>query len=127
MIDKNLVISMHDELVAGFGGCLGVRDETLLESALARFGMVQAYNETADIFDCIAALVYSLVKNHPFIDGNKRTGVAVCEVLMNINGHTLDVQEEEEFVVFIDVAAGGMTEAELAAWLRASCYPLPRG
>ena len=121
MIDKERAIAIHNRVISEFGGSFGVRDEGLLESALARFEMTQAYNEEATIFDCDAALTYSLVKNHPFIDGNKRTGAVVCEFVLAKNGYSLKAIEAEKCVVFLRLAAGDISESEFAAWMSDNC------
>lgn len=117
MIEKRLIFAIHKRLIVTFGGIDGIRDEGLLESALAHPKHKKAYDSGADIFDLTACLCYSLIKNHPFIDGNKRVGAVVCEFVLMKNGYEINASEEEKYVVFMGIAAGKVSEKELSAWL----------
>lgn len=113
------VLRLHTLLVKRYGGTGGVRDWGLVESALVRprasFGDHQAY---PDIFDKAAVLLYSLVKNHGFVDGNKRTGIAVCGTFLILNGYELDVPQEALITFTLAIAEGKLSEVEIGAWLR---------
>jgi death-on-curing protein len=121
MIRKDVVLAIHKKLIAKFGGISGLRDEGLLDSALARFSMVKHYKINANLFECVAAVTYGIIKNHPFIDGNKRVGVVVCELVLLKNNYNLEATEEEKYAVFIGVASGKVTEENLSKWLSNRC------
>jgi death on curing protein len=113
------VLRMHWRVIKTFGGSHGVRDLNLLESALARpkagFGDYEAY---PDIFMKAAVLLYSLIKNHPFIDGNKRTGLTACIVFLKRNGFMLQADESDIVTFTVSIAEGKMAEEDIAAWLK---------
>ncbi|MCZ6881628.1 MAG: type II toxin-antitoxin system death-on-curing family toxin [Gammaproteobacteria bacterium] len=121
MIEPNwvlneIVIAVHQMLIAEHGGSLGIRDEGLLESALTRPRQVFFYEAEASIFDLAASHGFSLAKNHPFIDGNKRAALSIAAIFLEINGYTFDAPEPEAVVVFEKLAAGDPSEKELAKW-----------
>jgi death-on-curing protein len=111
---------MHDRLLAEHGGASGVRDSSLLESALARPKQLLSYGEP-DLFDLAAAYAFGIVRNHPFVDGNKRTAFMSAYVFLFRHGHKLAAPETDAAQVVIDMAAGEMNEAAFSAWLRTSC------
>ncbi|HEV2284468.1 MAG TPA: type II toxin-antitoxin system death-on-curing family toxin [Steroidobacteraceae bacterium] len=115
-----LVAAIHDEALYEFGGLPGVRDAGLLESAIDRPRNRLAYEPGSSPFELAAALCVGLAKNHPFIDGNKRTALLATHAFLLINGYALEPQEEDEVLTLIAVADGSLTEAGLAAWLRAN-------
>ena len=119
-LTKDMVEAFHRESLVRFGGADGVRDPGLLESALARPENIHAYEPEADVFRLAAAYCTGVVKNHPFIDGNKRTGTLCAVVFLGIND--IDVECEEPMIVnmIYGLAAGEVTEDQLAGWLRAS-------
>jgi len=112
-----IVISVHQVLIAEHGGSPGVRDMGLLESALAKPRQIFSYQAKATIFDLAAGYGFGLAKNHPFIDGNKRAALATAAIFLEINGYTLDAPEAEAIVVFEKLAAGDLSATELAEWL----------
>lgn len=112
-----IVISVHQVLIAEHGGSPGVRDMGLLESALAKPRQIFSYQKKATIFDLAAGYGFGLAKNHPFIDGNKRAALATAAIFLEINGYTLDAPEAEAIVVFEKLAAGDLSATELAEWL----------
>lgn len=116
------VLNVHSELIHLFGGCPGVRDRNLLESALARSKQHQKYKK-ADLFEMTAATTYSLVKNHPFIDGNKRTALLFAFIFLQLNGFTLNATEQEAVLVLNAVADNTTNESNLAHWLRKNSLP----
>lgn len=109
-------LSFHDKLLARFGGSSGVRDHGLLASALARPLHLFSY-EQPSIFDLAATYAHGIVKNHPFIDGNKRTGLLAAAVFLEANGVRLAATEEEAVVQTLALAAGATTVNDFSAWL----------
>lgn len=125
-IDKALVHAIHERQIAEHGGTQGVRDEGLLESALARPQQLHAYGEPApDLADLAASLAYGLARNHPFLDGNKRTAAVACEAFLLLNGMGLDAEDAELYVRYVALAEGSLELDQFAAWLRSRCTPLP--
>jgi death on curing protein len=114
-VAASVVLAIHDAQLAEHGGGAGVRDETLLESALARPKNLFAY-ENADLSPLAAAYAYGICKNHPFIDGNKRTSLVVAELFLALNGQVLDASDVECVMVWQKLAAGEMDELGLAQW-----------
>ena len=110
------VLAIHDEQLAEHGGESGVRDPGLLESALARPRHRFAYG-SASLPELAASLAYGLCRNHPFIDGNKRTSLVVAELFLHINDAELVASDEECVVTFLKLAAGELSEEELAGWV----------
>lgn len=115
-----LVLAVHQALLAEHGGLPGLRDQALLESALARPQQKTAYNDDVSIFELAASYSFGLAQNHPFADGNKRIALTVAAVFLELNGHSLDASEPETVLVFQRLAAGTISEMELANWLRDS-------
>lgn len=119
-LPREVILATHEELLALFGGLSGIRDDGLLRSALARPQQLFAY-EKADIFRLATAYSYGIVKNHPFLDGNKRTGFMAAYIFLEINGETFSATEEEVVIETMALAAGERTEKQYAAWLEKSC------
>ena len=113
-----IVMAIHADLLRQHGGLVGVRDEGLILSALARSQNQWVYGAAHDIPDCAAAYGFGLAKNHGFSDGNKRTAFQSMYTFLGLNGFDLEVREPEAVAVMIALASGGMTENALAAWLR---------
>jgi death on curing protein len=122
-IEQDVALAAHDALVAEFGGLAGVRDLTLLQSALARPRNLLAYG-SPDATALAAAYAFGLLRNHPFADGNKRSGYALAIVFLLDNGLAFTGADIESVETILRVAAGTMHEAELAAWFRARVQPL---
>ncbi|HSG30393.1 MAG TPA: type II toxin-antitoxin system death-on-curing family toxin [Thermodesulfobacteriota bacterium] len=118
---KETVISIHDMLISEHGGSSGIRDEGLLDSALARPKNVYNYNEGSSIFEQAASLGYSLIKNHPFVDGNKRIALTITAVFLDLNVWELNASEAEAVLIFTDLAAGSLDEREFSLWLDDNC------
>jgi len=116
LIDR--VLAIHSRQIAEHGGTHGVRDLGLLESALARPLNIHAYEPDADIAALAAAYAFGIVKNHPFLDGNKRTGYVVMESFIYLNGSELKADGTDKYLTFIALADGSLSEDELAEWLR---------
>lgn len=114
---RAVALAAHDAQIAANGGGTGVRDEGLLESALARPQNLAANGEP-DAADLAASYAFGIARNHPFVDGNKRTVLVVCETFLIDNGMQLDASDPEIVVLFEDLAAGALSEDELAQWLR---------
>ena len=118
-MDKALVLAIHDRQLAEHGGSAGLRDEGLLESALARPQQAYAYGDPVpDLAGLAASLAYGLARNHPFADGNKRTAAVCCETFFELNGATLEADDAELFELYLALAEGKLTERAFAAWLR---------
>jgi len=116
---EETVYAIHKRQIAEHGGSDGARDEGLLLSALARPQNLPAYSEeTPDIAQLAAALAYGIAKNHPFIDGNKRTALVIARTFLLLNGFSLDASQEEKYLTFLRLAEGSVNEAELAEWIR---------
>ena len=111
-----MVEAFHRESLVRFGGADGLRDEGLLMSALARAENIQAY----DLFKLAAAYCAGVVKNHPFVDGNKRTGILSAVVFLSLNGVEPNFDEAMIVTMVYGLAAGEIGEDALAAWFRAS-------
>lgn len=116
-VAKSVVLAVHDLQLAEHGGLAGMRDEALLDSALARAQNIAAYGD-ADDFELAAAYMAGIIKNHPFMDGNKRTGFLVAFVFLDQLGYRLDAPEADTVDVVMSLAAGELEEARLADWLR---------
>jgi death-on-curing protein len=112
----------HLEQLAEHGGGEGVRDARLLESAMARPQNLVAYGEP-DIADLAAAYAFGIARNHPFVDGNKRTATVVSETFLLLNGYALEASDAELVVAFLALAAGELSEEEMADWFRQHIAP----
>jgi death-on-curing protein len=119
-IDTADVHAFHQELLTMFGGLAGVRDEGLLDSALSRPQHLFAY-ENADLFELAAAYALGIVKNHPFLDGNKRSGFMAAALFLEVNGLRFEAPEEEVILRTLALAAGELDQSAYAAWLRGAC------
>ena len=113
-----IVISVHQMLLAEHGGASGIRDETLLDSALNRPRQRFAYSDTLSIYELASSYCYTLAKNPPFVDGNKRVALTVAAIFLEINGYSLAAPEANTVVIIEQLAAGNITEDELANWFR---------
>lgn len=112
------VIAIHKRQITEHGGSDGVRDEGLLLSALARPQNLLAYGEDVDIAALVAAYAFGIAKNHPFIDGNKRTALVVLRTFVSLNGYSLDASEEDKYTTILNLAEGNLTEEQLGEWVR---------
>ena len=118
-IDLPEVLAIHARQIDEHGGALGLRDKDLLESALARPRQLHAYGNP-DVFDLAAAYTAAIIANHPFVDGNKRTGFVVGILFLELNGPTLAASEADARRAVLDLATGKSKEDEFASWLRAN-------
>lgn len=116
---EETVYAIHKRQIAEHGGGDGLRDEGLLLSALARPQNLLAYSEeTPDISALAASYGFGIAKNHPFIDGNKRTALVVARTFLLLNEFSLNASQEEKYLTFLKLAEGNLSEEELAAWIR---------
>ncbi|MSU22340.1 MAG: type II toxin-antitoxin system death-on-curing family toxin [Opitutus sp.] len=116
---REVVLMAHEQSLAQFGGSAGVRDEGLMDSALGKPQNLFAYGKP-NLFALAASYAFGLVKNHPFIDGNKRTGFVVAVTFLECNGWQLEASEVDATVSTLALAAGEMSEAAYAEWLKAN-------
>ncbi len=119
-IEERDALALHNRLLALDGGLPGVRDAGLLQSAFARPRQLHAYGDKPDVIDMAAAYTAGIIRNHPFIDGNKRTGFLVGVLFLELNGHDFTATEESAGQAILSLAAGTLDEPALAAWLRAN-------
>ena len=125
-IEKPFAIAIHDRQLAEHGGIPGVRDESLLDSALARPQQLHAYGDPSpDLADLAASLGFGVARNHPFLDGNKRTAAVACETFIVLNSGVLAADNVALYPVYLALAEGSLPEAEFAAWLRAHIHLQP--
>ena len=116
-LTPEMVAAIHDEAIYEFGGLAGVRDAGLLESAVNRPRNRLAYASQSTLLELAGSLCFGITKNHPFIDGNKRTALLATRAFLKLNGRLLEPREDEEVLVMIDLADGRIEEAALAPWL----------
>lgn len=112
-----IVLAIHDEQLAVYGGSSGLRDIALLESALNRPLNEWSY-ESADLPELAAAYAYGIARNHPFVDGNKRTALLTMYTFLGVNGVDFIVAEADAAAMIISLAAGQVSEESLARWIR---------
>jgi death-on-curing protein len=118
-IETSVVFAIHDRQIAEHGGSDGLRDRNGLEAALARPQQLLAYGEPPpDLAALAAAYAFGLAKNHAFVDGNKRTSAMVTVTFLELNGRHFVASEADVVTMWTDLAAGVVTEADFAAWLR---------
>lgn len=118
-LNANLVKALHQGLLSNYGGLSGAVREDLLETALARPQQLLAYKKPKpDLFELAAAYGFGFARLHAFSDGNKRVALAVIDVFLQMNGYELEVAEAEAVLIIQDLAAGRLSEAELAAWIK---------
>jgi death-on-curing protein len=125
-IELDVVLAVHDEQLAEHGGQPGVRDRGLLESALARPRNQFAYGEQS-IARLAASYAFGISRNHPFLDGNKRTSLVVTELFLELNEVELAASNAECVTTFLRLAAGDLHEDDLAAWIATHSSPRPSG
>ena len=119
-IGYRLVIALHERQIAEHGGLSGIRDDTLLQSALAKPLELDACGDPPpDLSVLAASLACGLARNHPFLDGNKRTAAVACETFLRLNGVWLDADDLSLYLVYISISEGSMEESAFADWLHA--------
>jgi death-on-curing protein len=123
-IDKPEVLVAHSRQLAEHGGSDGLRDETLLESALSKPRNVFAYASSVTLPQLAASYAFELARNHAFIDGNKRSALVVSEGFLRLNGLKIVSTPEEKYFTFLHLADGSLSEDELAIWFTKHAVPL---
>ena len=119
-IAKKALLLLHEESLAEFGGARGMRDEGLLDSALARPQNAHAYNSEKGLAALAACYGFGIAKNHAFVDGNKRAAFMAIGLFLSINGHRLVADQTDAIRIMLGVASGDVTEKALAAWIPAN-------
>jgi death-on-curing protein len=123
-LSSRIILAIHDEQLAEHGGAAGVRDMTLLESALARPRNRAAYGHV-DAAELAAFYAIAIARNHPFVDGNKRTAYVALELFLEHNGYEFPASDAEAALSTLRMAAGEMTDDEFVAWVRQHARPHP--
>ena len=116
-LTRQIIVAIHDEQLAVHGGAAGLRDEGLLESALDRPRNRWAY-EQAELAELAAAYAFGIARNHPFVDGNKRTSLLALYTFLGVNGIDFVVAEADAAAMILALAAGEVSEQSLARWIR---------
>ncbi len=119
-LEERDVLAIHDRLLALHGGAAGLRDQGLLQSALARPRQHHAYVRSPDIVEMAALYTAGIVRNHPFVDGNKRTGFVAGVLFLELHGVAFIASEEDSTQAVMALAAGALDEAAYTTWLRAN-------
>ncbi|MBL4638897.1 MAG: type II toxin-antitoxin system death-on-curing family toxin [Kordiimonadaceae bacterium] len=120
-VNDDVVIAVHRRQLAEHGGDDGVRDATLLESALRKPKNLYHYGEPkSDIAAMAAAYAFGICNNHPFVDGNKRTAFVICQLFLKLNGKELTASQVNKYQMFLNLADGKVTEQELTDWIARS-------
>lgn len=124
-VSLNAVELIHNEQLSTHGGASGIRDQGMLESAIARPLNRYHYDPGATLFDLAACYGFGLAMNHPFVDGNKRAAFTTCLTFLYLNGNVITASLADRYTTFLRLAAGELSEEELAAWLRDNSAPRP--
>lgn len=119
-LNREVIIAVHEAQLAEHGGSVGTREAGLLDSALSR-PLNRIHYAQPDVFELAAAYGYAISRNHPFIDGNKRTAFVATELFLRLNGKQLSADDADCVLTMLAVAAGDMGEHAFAAWLRQHC------
>lgn len=122
-IEESVVLALHEEHLAEHGGAVGLRDRGLLESALFRPQNLAGY-DAPDLAALAAAYGFGIARNHPFIDGNKRTAFTVTELFLALNGQELIADDPSCVVTMLKLAEGSLSEKEFADWIRSNTKPM---
>ena len=122
-LDQQVALAVHEQSLLQHGGAAGLRDEGLLQSALARPQQLEAYGENIGVTELAASYTFGIVKNHPFIDGNKRTGFVIGILFLELNGVRFTASENSATRAVLDLAAGDLDEAGYAAFLTRNITP----
>lgn len=120
-LSLEMVLAIHDEAVHFFGGLGGVREQSLLESAIDKPRNKLAYEPKSSLFALAAVLGVGLARTHAFNDGNKRTALLAMRAFLFLNGRLLEPREDDEVITIIGVATGDVTELRFAEWLEKNC------
>lgn len=122
-LEKSVVLALHEEQLAEHGGRSGLRDEGLLDAALAH-PINKAQYGNSDVFDLAAAYAFGLSRDHPFADGNKRVSLVATELFLELNGQSLEASDVDCLTQWLSPSSGALGENDLADWLRRNCRPL---
>ena len=122
-LDEAVALAIHEEQLAEHGGAAGIRDRALLQSALARPQNIAVYGDDVDAAALAAAYAIGIARNHPFVDGNKRTAFVVCETFLLLNGHALVASDEDCVMTMLALADGSLAEETMREWLRSHVRP----
>jgi death-on-curing protein len=117
-LDREIILAIHEMQLAEHGGAIGIRDEGLLESAIARPISRAAYETDTDAAALAASYAFGLAKTYPFLDGNKRTAYVAMELFLADNGFVLTASDEDSLIAMLNLAGGETGEDEFAAWIR---------
>ena len=118
-LTREAVLAIHAQLLARFGGSAGLREDNMLESALAKPRQLHAYGQP-NVYEMAAAYAFGIVKNHPFVDGNKRAGFVAAYTFLGINGFDFTAPEAEAVIFTRGLAAGEITHEQYTLWLQKS-------
>ena len=121
---SDVLINIQGRLIERYGGLPGVRDLGALESAVARPGNLVSYGNVESVAELAASLAWAILRNHPFLDGNKRAALAGLNLFLDLNGFELTCSEVEETAMVLRAAASEMDEAEWTAWVMRSVAPI---
>jgi death on curing protein len=121
-LNEDVVAAIHEAQLSEHGGIVGVRDPGLLASALGRAQNQAAYGNP-DVADLAASYGYGISRNHPFLDGNKRTGFVATELFLNLNGYALSASDADCVLTMLSVTSGELSEHDFAAWVRKHLVP----
>ncbi|MBU3693846.1 MAG: type II toxin-antitoxin system death-on-curing family toxin [Rhodocyclaceae bacterium] len=119
LVNRRALLLLHDESLAEHGGASGVRDDGLFDPALARPENLIAYGDEVDFAAVAAAYGFGLARNHPFVDGNKRAAFLAIGLFLQLNGYRLETTQQDATLTILALAAGELTEQQLAEWIRA--------
>jgi death on curing protein len=122
-VPRTAIEAAHADQIRAHGGQLGLRDEGLLDSAIARAQNRWRYEPDSDLATLAAAYGYGLIKNHPFLDGNKRIGFVTANMFLILNGHEIEAPEPQVVDITLRVADGSLEETEFATWIRSVLVP----
>jgi death on curing protein len=117
-ISDDVVFAIHEAQLAEHGGITGIRDAGLLSSALARPLNLESYGRDVDVASLAAAYAFGIARNHPFLDGNKRTAFVVMELFLELNGWILKAGDADCIAMMMSLASGDLSKSALVAWLR---------
>ncbi|MGP8258474.1 MAG: type II toxin-antitoxin system death-on-curing family toxin [Acidobacteriaceae bacterium] len=123
-MEKPELLVVHSRQLAEHGGSDGIRDESLLDSALAKPRNIFAYEDSATLPRLAASYAFGIARNHAFVDGNKRTALVVAEGFLRFNGLKIVAPPEEKYLTFLHLAEGSLGEEEMAAWFTSHAVPL---
>lgn len=121
-VQKKVILAIHEEMLSDYGGISGIRDEGLLDSAISRAENLFLYGKPS-LFDLAAAYAFGIAKNHPFLDGNKRTAFLTAYIFLERNGWILSAPEAEATIQTLALASSQISERDFSEWLSKSCEP----